>query len=165
MAWLVVLALLLALLGYLLLMPLELKADTATHRLELRVGHLARACLEDDAEEIVHVKLHVPFASFCWRPTDLMRMRMKRRRQKSKKKSRGSGITLNWIRLLRSFRVRYFSWDLDTGDPVWNAKLYPVAFLLQTRGVGVRVNFWHYNRLAFRITNRPVYLLKSIVNP
>lgn len=166
MVWIIGIGILLGLLGYLLWMPLELVADTAARKLELRAGHLAWARLEDDREELIHLRLHVPFATYCWKPTDLVRMHNKRKKKiKSRPKKSGKHRQVNWIQVFRSFRVRQFSWDLDTGDPVWNAQLYPLAFMLQQRGTAFRVNFWNQNRLAFRVTNRPVRLLKSFVNP
>lgn len=165
MGWWIVLGVFVAAVSYLLLMPLLLLGDTATRTLEFRAGHLVWARLEEDPEELLRLHLHVPFANYYWRPTDLARWHRKPKKVRNRRAGTDRKKHINWLRVLKTFRVRYFSWDLDTGDPVWNAKLYPVAFLLQYQGIGVRVNFWQQNRLAFRISNQPIRLLKSIVKP
>jgi len=66
------------------------------------------------------------------------------------------------VRIIRSFRVHYWQWALDTGDNTLNAKLYPVNYLPGCYG-HLKVNFIGDNYLGFRISNRPWRVLWALI--
>ncbi len=163
--YLVAIALLCALLAYLLWMPLELQVDSAQSLVCLKVGNLARASLEPDPEQGICLHVRAGFRDFYWGPADFRKANGKKTkgRQKARRRKNREFTAQKALRLLRSFQVRHFSWDLDTGNPALNARLYPVFYLLdQTRG-GFRINFCDHNRLALRIVNRPIRVLRAIL--
>ena len=68
-------------------------------------------------------------------------------------------------RLLLSFRVKAFRLDLDTGNPILNARLYPLTYLPGPGTGAVRINFQNRNNIRLQIVNRPIYILKALINP
>lgn len=163
--YLVAIALFFTLLAYLLWMPLELRVDSARNLYCLRLGILGRASLEPDPEQGIRLHLRAAFRDFYWGPSDL--------RKAAAKKSRAGGRTRGRkgryftpqkaLRLLRSFRIRYFSWDLDTGNPALNARLYPAFYLLDQSLGGFRINFRDHNCLTLQIVSRPLRILRAVV--
>ncbi|MEJ2163676.1 MAG: hypothetical protein P8X60_10320, partial [Robiginitalea sp.] len=80
------------------------------------------------------------------------------------KSDRGRKFSISQVnRLMRSFKVRRFRMEIDTGDPVLNAKLYPLFFHLERHAGSIRLNFINRNHLLLQITNRPINLLKAII--
>ena len=166
MTLLILSILVLGLLAYLLLMPLELCLDSYRQRYYLRLGALARVSVEKDPIELLRLHLKVLFMNFFWRPSDLQgrkRGRKKAKPQKAGGKSRK--ISLVQARnLLGTFRVKAFHMELDSGNPVLNARLFPLAFLLRQLGRDVEINFLGRNQILLQLTNRPVYILNTFIN-
>lgn len=148
-------------------MPLELLVDSAERLLSLRIGGLAKASVEEDPEEGVRLHLRTLFMHFYWRPSDIRKRReaQKARTKKEPRKSAKSNFHPNWKKLLRSFRIKAFRLDMDTGDVLLNAKLFPLFAWLDYRVGGFGINFRDYNRLYMRMENRPIRLLTAIINP
>ena len=165
MWYLVAIALVMALLAYLLWMPIELRIDSAKGLACLRLGILAKASLEPEPGQGVRLHLRAGFLDFYWGPADFHKAPPQKPggRQKAKRR-KGPKITPEKaLRLIRSFRVRYFRWDLDTGNPVLNARLYPAFYLLDRTLGGFGINFQDHNRLALRVVNRPLRILRAFV--
>ena len=166
MVWTVTGLLLLALFTYLLLMPLELCVDSYRSRYYLRIGSLARISVEKDPMELLRLQLKVLFMDFLWRPSDLSSWgtpkKKPARKGKAGKKRR---MTLaQGKRLLQSFRVQTFRLELDTGNPVLNARLLPLSFLAGPFAGNVGINFLGRNHILLQITNRPIYILNAFIN-
>ena len=85
----IVILLLLCLIAYLLLMPMELCIDSYRNRYFLRLGFLAKASLEKDPLEILRLHLKVLFLHFYWRPSDLRALGKGGKTRKDKPKKRG----------------------------------------------------------------------------
>ncbi len=161
----VILALFAGLILYLLFMPLELLADSAERLLSLRIGGLAKASVEEDPAEGIRLHLKALFMNFYWRPSDFRKRRASQKTKEKKRKSAKRNFKPNWGKLLRSFRIKAFRLDMDTGDVLLNAKLFPLFALLDHRMGGFGINFQDYNRLYLRMENRPIRLLTAIINP
>ena len=161
------LVLLAGFLTYLLLMPLELCIDSYRERYFLRMGVLARLGVEKDPAELIRLHLKVLFLNFYWRPSDIRSWG--RRGKKASRKGKAvkkRGMTLDRAgKLLKSFRVKSFRLELDTGNPVLNAKLYPLLFLPGLRTWDVGINFLGHNHVSLQIVNRPIYILNALFNP
>lgn len=162
-----ILVLLAGVLTYLLLMPLELCIDSYRERYFLRLGVLARIGVEKDPVELLRLHLKVLFLNFYWRPTDMRSWGRPKKKKKPKDNGRKKkGMSLRQAgNLVRSFRVRSFRLELDTGNPVLNAKLYPLIYLLGPRAGDVGINFMGRNHISLQIVNRPIYILNALFNP
>ncbi len=167
MTWTVILLVLLVVLAYLLWMPLELCIDTYRGTYYLQMGGLARISVEKDPLELLRLHLKVLFMDFLWRPSDLRRggkPKKKSARKAHGAKKRKMSLTQG-KKLLQTFRIKSFRLELDTGDPVLNARLYPAFFLLGHLGKDVGINFLGRNQILLRISNRPIYILNAFINP
>lgn len=151
---------------YLLFAPIEMGVDTKSNSYFLKYGGIFKAILMEDKEELVKVRLRMAFLNFYFYPLKeivkkkeagkkLPQARSKRRKQMKIK-------TLG--RLIRSFTIKQFNLNLDTGDCVRNARLYPLfVFLNRYRG-GFHINYLGENSLLLRVENRPVRIIKSFIN-
>ena len=164
MLWLGIFVLLVAILLYLLFMPLDLVLNTDENQYYLRVGVLGRAGIENDEEYLVRIRLRTLFTHFDYHP-------LKKRSPKKKKTDKKKKRNFKWSyvkiagRLIKSFEVKRFLLELDTGNCITNARLYPVFSLLQFQGISCGVNFDHKNTLVLHLQNRPIRIIKSFINP
>jgi len=150
---------------YLLLMPIILFVDTQTNEYYLQLRGLAKASIQADEKEVLKVKMKVLFLNFKFYP-----LRRKKSSSKSKKikkynkKNSGKRIKFRkYIRILRTFKIKRFFVNIDTGDCISNAKLFPIfAFLNQTKA-SFKVNFEGRNQMVLHMQNRPINIIKSFV--
>ncbi len=166
------LAIILILLGilvtYLLLMPIILSVNTTTNDYYIQLKGLAKANIEGHEEELIRIKLKVFFMTFYFFPINeyYKRKRIKKLKpKKHKTKSRKRFGLLKGLKVLNSFKVKKFTLDLDTGDVITNAKLYPAFALLNYHLGGFNINFEGRNQLAVRLQNRPIDIIKIFINP
>ena len=169
-ALLVIIILLLLLVAYLLWMPIVLKIDTDTNEYYLQLKGLAKASLIGDEKEVLKVKLNVLFLHFNFYPlrkkaaSKKKKLALKKGKEDVKKKRNWTNQGRRALRVLKTFEVKKLLVELDTGDYVLNAKLYPVFFMLNRWEGSFAINFRNRNRLALVVQNRPIYILKSIIN-
>jgi len=142
-------------------MPLRLYINSDEGRYEVSWGRLAWIHLHIGGEQWTG-----HWSVLGWRrQVDLIRQLAKRTKpvekkpppSKSKKapKRRIKRLPLRLLRIARSFRVRSFQLDIDTGDVIQNAYLYPLLAAIEHRGPDVHVNYdgrvsvhlWMENRL------------------
>lgn len=158
--WIIIVFVLLVILVYLLWAPVVLFIDTASNKYQLRYGALAKASLESDPVELIRLRISIFFLRFNTYPLRWKKGAKKTDKRKTRRKSRRMSFRqLN--KLLRSFRVRQFLLQLDTGDYVLNAKLIPLAVAAQVAGAKVMVNFQNSNRFVLKLENRAFDILKS----
>ena len=167
-----VLAIILIVLGilvtYLLLMPIILSIDTSNNEYYIQLKGLVKAYVEPHEEEIIRIKLNVFFMRFYFFPIDEIIKRNKTKKLKPKKnktKRKRSFSASKGMKILKTFKVKQFVIDMDTGDVIQNAKLYPAfAFFNYYKG-GFNINFEGRNILVVRLQNRPIDIIKVFINP
>ena len=167
-----VLAIILLALGilvtYLLLMPIILFIDTANNEYYIQLKGLARAYIEPHKEEIIRIKLNIFFMKFYFFPINdfIKRNKTKKIKPKKHKTKRRKHLSISkGLQVLKTFKVKQFAIDLDTGDVIQNAKLFPAfAFLNYYKG-GFNINFEGRNRLVVCVQNRPIDIIKLFINP
>ncbi|NER09080.1 hypothetical protein SAMN06265375_1011436 [Muriicola jejuensis] len=160
----VILVLVLVLIG-LLFAPIDIYLDTRSNNYYAEIKGLVKASVEADKLEILRIRVKVPFRQFYFYP-------LKPRRKKTGKKPSEKKGRKHWNRfapktiwrVLRSFEIKKWELDLDTGDCITNAKLYPLFALLNYRSGGFHVNFEGRNHAVLMVRNRPVSLIKSFFN-
>ncbi len=163
MLWVILILFFLSIVIYLLFARLSLVIDTSTNQYFIKLQGICRIDAEKDETEILKLRLHIFFFNFNFYPIRPDKKK-KIKPKKNKKKSRFS-LTFKQARLLiKSFKIKRFYLDLDTGDCITNAKLYPVFSLLNYRVGNFNINFNGRNKLVLHIQNRPVYIIKSFIN-
>jgi hypothetical protein len=80
-----------------------------------------------------------------------------------KKNRKGFGIT-KMLRIVRSFKIKKMIINVDTGDCILNAKLIPIFVFLNHYMGTFSVNYEGKNQIMLQVQNRPIYLIKRIIN-
>jgi hypothetical protein len=143
-------------------MPVVLLIDTTTNQYYIQIKGLAKASLEAHTEEVIRIKLNAFFMKFYFYP--LKNIGSNKKPKTGKKKIKKGGYRPNFytgLRLLKSFRVKKLYVDIDTGDCILNAKLYPLFALLKNYVGNININFQGRNQFILCIQNRPVNIIKS----
>ena len=146
----------------LLFVPIQIFVDTEDRRYFASLRGLARASLESDQKELLRIRLKVLFFERCFYP--LRKPAKTKKKAIARKTGRKRKIRFtNMLRFVKSFKVKKFSLDMDTGDYVVNAKLYPVFILLDRYVGSFQINFHDKNRLVMDVRNNPFRILRSFI--
>ncbi|RIV34255.1 hypothetical protein D2V08_09515 [Flagellimonas lutimaris] len=144
----------------LLFVPIQIFIDTDTGKYYAGLGGLAKASFESDEKELLRVRLKVLFYEHCFYPLTKPSKPTKSKKTKPKRRIKFRQM----VRLLKSFEVKRFALDMDTGDYVVNAKMYPIFVFLNQYVASFHINFENHNRLVVDIRNRPYRILKTFIN-
>lgn len=163
MLWVIFILLFVSIVIYLLFARISLFIDTSTNRYFINLQGICSLYAERDAREILKLRLEVFFMHFNFYPLAPDKKK-KIKPEKKKKKSRFSVTFQQGYRFLKSFTIKRFYLDLDTGDCIANAKLYPIFSLVNFKRGNFNINFRGRNKLVLHIQNRPIYIIKSFIN-
>ena len=170
--WLAVfLILFFALILYLLLIPIVLCINTAQNEYYVQLQGIAKASIEEHEDEVLRIRLRVLLMNFyfyplrkigtlSWKKEDKKKLKTKKSKSTSK---RGFNIR-KIVPLLKSFTVKRLWMDIDTGDNVLNAKLYPYLGFMNYYVGSFNINFEGKNELELQLQNRPINIIKSYIN-
>ena len=158
------LILFLLLILYLLFVPVVFFIDTTTNEYYIQLRGLAKVSIVADAKEVLKIKLKITFFNFYFYPLKKKSPPKKKEIAKRNESRTMKRISLRKsVRVLRSFKVKRILLDIDTGDWILNAKLYPIFGFLNYHVGKFNINFEGRNRLALHLENRPIYILKSFI--
>lgn len=149
----------------LLLVPLELYINTIKNQYYMQLKGLARATVEGHEDELIQIRLRVFFRNFYFYP--LKKREMIKKKKKEKRAFRKGVKKTSFrkiLKVLRSFKIKRLFVDIDTGDCLTNAKLYPVFSFLNYHKRGFSINFEGRNQMVLHLHNRPIYLIASFIN-
>lgn len=147
---------------YLLFVPVTLHIDTNKNQYYIQVLGLFKMSALADEKEALKIKIKICFVTYYLYPLKKKKV-TEREGSKKKKYSRKFNHKIG-LKLLKSFKVKRFFIDIDTGDYLLNAKLYPLFALLDFEMGNIKINFEGRNQLMLNIQNRPIYILKSFIN-
>ena len=158
----ILLSLFILVLGWLLIAPLRLSADSALGAIQLTWWGLGSAGLF-----LTHDDLTLRFRVFFWKKevNPLQWAPSKKNKKKTKKKSK-SRMPMSFRkikRLLRTFTIRECRLDLDTDNYTLNAWLYPVLHFLNRHDRQLRINFEGRFYCRVVIENRGYRLLWALL--
>ena len=147
----------------LLFTPIVVCLDTDKKLYYIQLKGLFIIYLEANKTEILRIKVHTLFRNFYFYP--LQEKEHQKKKIKWIKSKRNWNIPLTAvIRLLKSFKLKRFSLDIDTSDCITNAKLYPLFALLNYKYGGFNINFDGRTKLLLYLENRPIRILASFIN-
>ena len=151
-----------------LFLPIVLFIDTSTSEYYIKLKGLAKASIETDSKELLRIKLKILFFNYYFFPLKKNSTTRKKKRVKKKvKKNETRKMTRirikKGLRILSSFNVKKVILDIDTGNWILNAKLYPLFGFLNHHIGSFNVNFSGMNRMALYMQNRPINILKSLI--
>ena len=158
------LILFLLLILYLLFIPIVLFIDTTTNEYYIKLKGLAKASIETDSKELLRIKLKFLFFNYYFFPLKKNSAAKKKKKvKKNEIRKMKRGRIRKGLRMLSSFNVKKVMLDIDTGNWILNAKLYPLFGFLNHHIGTFNVNFNGMNRMALHMQNRPIYILKSLI--
>jgi len=164
MAFYIVVTIILTLLVTLLLLPIIFYINTTSNQYYIQLQGVFKANLEAHDTEIFRIRLNLFFMKFYIYP---LKMRYKKPKEKVKKehipKSKSYSLT-KIFRVVRTFKVEQFFMNIDTGNYVFNAKLFPLITLLNYKTEHFKVNFLGQNELVLLVRNRPINIIKAFIN-
>lgn len=150
----------------LLFVPIILFIDTNTNQYYIQFKGLAKVSIEANEDEFLKIKLKLFFMNFDFYPLKEHKKQVKKTqptKAKSKKKQNRFNLKTG-LKVLKTFKVKQFALVIDTGDCIYNAKLYPVFAFLNYRSGSFNINFIGKNRFLLCLENRPIYILRSFIN-
>ena len=165
MTLVIILIVLSAVLCYLLFMKLILYVDTANNEFYIQAKGLVKANIETHDTELIQIKFNTLFLKYSFFP--LRKSKRKKKKAKADKStvSKRRAIEVQkLLRIARTFKVDQLLVDVDTGDCITNAKLYPPFAFMNYYGGQFSVNFEDRNRLLLNVQNRPIRIIKSFIN-
>ena len=150
---------------YLLFVPLDIVINVAKNQYFVRIWGLAKVALEGHETEFLRLKLNTLFTRFYFYPLRKKKKEQKKKIDKKSGKRRNIQSNLkSGLQVLKSFKVKKLLVDIDTGDCIENAKLYP-AFAFLNHHVGTfQVNFDGRVNMVLHLQSRPVNIIKSFIN-
>ena len=149
----------------LLFVPIELYIDTIANQYYLRLRGLAKAKIEGDKEELLRIRLNVLFRNFYFYPLKKIGSPKAKKIEKTKsKRTRKRTRIKKTIRVLKSFKVKRLFVNIDTGDCLLNAKLYPAFTFMNYHKGNFNINFEGRNQMVLYLRNRPIRIIKSFIN-
>jgi len=149
----------------LLFMPIQLYTNTITNQYFARIGHLAKAQVEGDAAEIIRFRIWVIGYEFFFYPLKKKRKRKKKIEEPDKgRKGIKRFKPRSFGKILKAFKLKQFELNVDTGNFVANAQLYPVFGFFNHHIANCQINYEGINSLIIDIRSRPVTVLKSFIN-
>ena len=150
-----------------LLTPLILQVDTTTNRYLIRL--LGIGCLRvlPDAEYLIKIRYRVFSFERSFYPL-VGRKRKAKTETKRKKKAGGSWKMSKQMRrrifnTLKSFELKEFSLDLDTGDYIWNAFMHPAFYFMSSPNRMLNVNYIGRNAAKITVKNRLIRIIYSFI--
>jgi len=154
------------LLTYLLLVPIKGFINTQTNQYYLQIVGLAKASVESDEKQWIRMRLNVLFFRFTFYPIKTMvsKKEMSSKDKPKKKKTRRRMDYKTFIRIIKSFTVEKFYLNIDTGNCIYNASLYPLFAILNYRMGGFHINFLGNNQLHLVVKNRPIRIIRAFIN-
>ena len=157
--------LLLILIVGMLMVPIELHIDTTIDQYYMQLKGLARASVEQDDEEVIRIRVSAFFRDFYFYPLKKMGVIKTKKLKKSRGIKRKKKVPVrNILRVLKSFKIKKLFVDIDTGNCISNAKLYPAFAFLNYYHGGFNINFEGRNQLVLFIQNKPIHIIKSFIN-
>ncbi len=149
----------------LLFIPIEVYFNTITNQYYLRLRGLVKVSMESDEEELLRIRIKVFFRNFHFYPLQKIEnvKRKKLEKRVFKKHIKKNNLKI-LFRLLKSFRVKKMYVNIDTGDCLMNAKLYPLFAFLNYHKGNFNINFEGRNQMVLSIENRPIHIIKSFIN-
>lgn len=164
MMWiLAVVGILILVLIMLLFIPIQLYINTTTNQYFARVGYLAKANLEGDTKEILRFRIRAFGYQFFLYP--LKKKKHRKKIAKPKKKTKKKKLkTRRLVQILNAFKLNAFELNVDTGNYVTNAKLYPVIGFANHHFANCQINYKGINYLVFDIRSRPFTILRSFIH-
>ena len=151
----------------LLVVPVRLYINTYSQQYRLSWWRLVIGRVIPTDEGYV-LEFHVPGFTRRYQVSDLVKSMIRRppARQKTQERTKKSmkRPSLRQMRaLLRTFRVRELTADIDTGSWWLNTILFPASFFIRRKHMHWRINYQGRRDVVLDVSNRPYRILKTLI--
>ena len=162
MTILVLLAILISLLLGLLFLPIIIFIDTTSNQYYVQLKGVFKINFEKHDMEIFRLRLKILFFNFYFYPLKINHFKKHKNTvtntlEKPKKRIPFSKA----IRVIKSFKVKKIYINIDTGNCILNAKLYPLFAFLNYNSGNYFINFQGQNQFILVMKNKPIDILLS----
>lgn len=161
MLWIFIGILLFLIIIYFLFVPLDIVVNLDKKQYFFRIWGLAKVALEGHEKEFLRIKLNALFTRFYFYP---LRRKKEEKKKKIEKSSWKKQNFKKGLQILKSFEVKKLLLDIDTGNCIQNAKLYPAFAFLNHYAGTFQVNFEGRVNMVLHLQSRPIYIIKSFIN-
>ena len=158
----IILILFLLVVMYVLWIPVILYVDTATDQYYLKLKGLSKASIEQHDKQLLKIKLSVLFLKFNIYPLKQLNLYKQKKSHHTKKKRTHMSISKS-LQVLKTFKVERLFMDIDTGNYLLNAQLYPLVIFLNYNNGNFHINFQGRNQLVLHLQSRPIYIIKKLL--
>ncbi|MRX64014.1 hypothetical protein GJ691_07510 [Maribacter sp. RZ05] len=150
---------------YILYTKVIIYVNTVTQEFYIRVVGLLKASVETDVDKLIRVRIEAWFMKFDVLPLDHKRKsKMKKSTPRPKSENKKKLTVHKILQVVRTFKIKEFVLNIDTGNCITNAKLYPLLSIANLCKGQFNINFQGQNQLILQIENRPVRILKAFIN-
>ena len=156
--------LVLLLLFYVLFKPVILVVNTSTSEYYVQMKGLFKASLIGDEETVLKLNLKVLFFNYNFYP---LRMKLKQKKELNKQKGEIKNrrvLFKKGLKFIKSIKVNKMYVNIDTGDCIANAKLYPMFTFFNYHFGTFKINYMGENEVVVNLKSRPWNLVKAIIN-
>ena len=161
----ILITLFLLLLVALLLVPIIICIDTTSNQYYLQLQGLIKAHLENHDAEIFRIRINVLFMKFYIYPLKKKSINKQKKDDKRHLTKLKKNMSFSrFFKILRTFKIKQLFINMDTGNCILNAKLYPLFALLNYTAGNFHINFQGRNQFVLLVKNRPIDIIKSFIN-
>ena len=163
MVWIIIFLLILLIITWFLMATVELSIDTRIPLVTFRWMSIGKAVMVfEDGEWWLFIRVF-----FFRKKWSLWHLFFERKDKKSRKKVRHKPIKynrrkINFLKLMRTFRITQLQVAIDSDDVIKNALLYPLNFIRPFRS-HLMVNFNDENYLLLTIRNAPWKIIYALI--
>lgn len=154
---------LVAVITYFLFMPVHLMINTDLNEYYLKLYPILKASFEGDSKKIFKIKLRLLFLKFNLFPLDYFREKSTNKKAKKKKKNGRTKIGFKKIfKMVKAIKVKKLFVNVDTGDCIYNSKLFPFVAFLKYHFGNFNINFKGRNSVNLHLQCRSIDILKTM---
>ena len=165
MTFFIVITVFLLLIVFLLLQPIIICRDSMSNQYYIELKGLIKANLEKHEAEVFRIRMKIVFMNFYIYPFKTRRLKkQKKGKEKQVMKTKRHSSSIRIFKILRTFKIKQFYINIDTGNCILNAKLYPLFALLNYNIGNFYINFQGQNQLVLIMKNKPINIIKSFIN-
>jgi len=149
----------------LLITPIIIYIDTLTNQYYIQLLGMAKANFEKDDAEFFRIRLNILFFNLYIYPLKKKASNKEKEIKNHHSLKSKKRISIRKIyNILKTFKIKQFFINMDTGNYILNAKLYPLFTLLNYNTGNFHINFQGRNQLVLLAKNRPIDIIRSFIN-
>lgn len=146
----------------LLFLPIIIFIDTTSNQYYIRFKGVFKISFEKHDLEIFRLRLKILFFNFYFYPLKAKTVKKDKKAIQHKLEKPKKHIAIRKIiRFIRTFKVKNCLINIDTGNCILNAKLYPLFAFLNYNHGNFFINYQGQNQFFLVLENKPINILKS----